>query len=246
MSQTTLPAQQATPQSSPEAAFLAIDRLRLGYDTPQGLREIVRDFSLQLPRGQIACLIGASGCGKSTILRAIAGFEPLRDGSIHLNGRPLSSPSLSVPPEQRQVGMMFQDYALFPHLNVFHNIAFGLRALGRAQRQARVAEMLELVGLRQAAKAWPHELSGGQQQRVALARALAPSPALLLLDEPFSNLDTELREHLAHEVRDILRQGQHTAILVTHNKQEARIMANRVGLLTSGQAVQWRSPDSLG
>ena len=245
MSQTTLPATQATPQTSPEAAFLGIDRLRLGYDTPQGLREIVRDFSLQLPRGQIACLIGASGCGKSTILRAIAGFEPLREGSIHLGGKLLSSPAQSVPPEQRQVGMMFQDYALFPHLNVFHNIAFGLRTLGRAQRQARVAEMLELVGLPQAAKAWPHELSGGQQQRVALARALAPSPALLLLDEPFSNLDTELREHLAHEVRDILRQGQHTAILVTHNKQEARIMANRVGLLTSGQAVQWRSPEEL-
>lgn len=226
---------------SETTAFLEIGGLRLGYETPQGLREIVRDFSLQLGRGEIACLLGASGCGKSTILRAIAGFEPLRAGYIRLGQVMLSEPGKSLPPERRQVGMMFQDYALFPHLSVQQNIAFGLRHLTKSAREARVAEMLELVGLGAAAKSWPHELSGGQQQRVALARALAPAPQILLLDEPFSNLDTDLRERLAQEVRDILRQNGHTAIMVTHSKKEAQIMANCIGIFTdgAGSAVQW-------
>ncbi|MDO4706693.1 MAG: ABC transporter ATP-binding protein [Comamonadaceae bacterium] len=226
-------------------AFLDLHALRLGYDTPQGLREIVCDFSLQLARGEIACLLGPSGCGKSTILRAIAGFEPLRSGHIRLQDVELSSPRRTLAPEKRRVGMMFQDYALFPHLNVWHNVAFGLRALGRAQRHKRVQEMLELVGLPQSAKAWPHELSGGQQQRVALARALAPAPELLLLDEPFSNLDTDLRERLAQEVRDILQRMGHTAILVTHNKNEARIMASKVCILTPGQPTQYLAAADL-
>src|SRR5690606_16812859 len=145
---------------------------------------------------EVGCLLGPSGCGKTTVLRAIAGFEPLQAGSVSLDCRPLSSPALALPPEQRGIGMMFQDYALFPHLDVARNVGFGLARRPRREREARVAEVLELVGLHDRADAWPHELSGGQQQRVALARALAPSPSLLLLDEPFSNLDIDTREHL--------------------------------------------------
>ncbi|MDH5857001.1 ABC transporter ATP-binding protein [Lampropedia aestuarii] len=222
-----------------QATFLELEQISLGYDSRQGLRMVVRDFSLQLPRGQTACLLGPSGCGKSSILRAIAGFEPLRSGSIQLNGNLLSRQGYALAPERRNVGMMFQDYALFPHLNVLHNIGFGLGQLGRAERQARSLQMLELVGLREAQHAWPHELSGGQQQRIALARALAPEPALLLLDEPFSNLDTDLRERLAQEVKDILQQTGQTAILVTHNHREADIMGHRIGRMQPGQAVAW-------
>lgn len=219
--------------------FLELEHIGLGYESRQGLRMVVQDFSLQLPRGQTACLLGPSGCGKSSILRAIAGFEPLRSGSIQLGGHLLSRQGYALAPERRHVGMMFQDYALFPHLNVLHNIGFGLGQLSRAERQARSLQMLELVGLREAQHAWPHELSGGQQQRIALARALAPEPALLLLDEPFSNLDSDLRERLAQEVKDILQQTGQTAILVTHNHREAEIMGHRIGRMQPGQAVVW-------
>lgn len=221
------------------APFLDLDDISLGYDTRGGLRMVVTDFSLHLARGRTACLLGPSGCGKSSILRAIAGFEPLRSGSIALGGIALSRPGFALPPERRQVGMMFQDYALFPHLNVQGNIAFGLGHLSRAERQQRALQMLDLVGLREALNAWPHELSGGQQQRIALARALAPQPALLLLDEPFSNLDTHLRERLAQEVKDILQHTGQTAILVTHNHREAEIMGHHIGTMQPGQPVEW-------
>lgn len=224
------------------AAYLELDQLALGYPSAQGLRMVVQDFSLHLERGRTACLLGPSGCGKSSILRAIAGFEPLRSGSIRLGGIALSHTGFAMPPEHRQVGMMFQDYALFPHLNVQQNIAFGLSKYSRAQRQQRTEQMLELVGLREALKAWPHELSGGQQQRIALARALAPEPALLLLDEPFSNLDTNLRERLAQEVRDILQATGQTAILVTHNHREADIMGHYIGTMQPGEGVRWSHP----
>ncbi len=227
------------------ATLLDIDKLRLAYDTPHGLRQVVDGFQLQLERGHIGCLLGASGCGKSTVLRAIAGFEPVRAGQIALDGRVISSPSVQVAPELRRVGLMFQDYALFPHLNVERNVGFGLRRLDAATRAARVSEMLEMVGLLQAAQSYPHELSGGQQQRVALARALAPSPELLLLDEPFSNLDVDTREHLAFEVRDILRSTGHTAILVTHNQAEAFAIADRIGVMSEGRILQWDSPYRL-
>lgn len=223
--------------------FLELEQVSLGYTTAQGLRMVVQDFRLQLQRGQTACLLGPSGCGKSSILRAIAGFEPLRSGRIRLGDVMLSRPGYAMPPEHRHVGMMFQDYALFPHLNVQQNIAFGLRQHSRAQRQQRTLHMLELVGLREALNAWPHELSGGQQQRIALARALAPEPALLLLDEPFSNLDTELRERLAQEVRDILQATSQTAILVTHNHREADIMGHCVGTLQPGAGATWHHPE---
>ena len=227
------------------STLLALEKVLLAYDMPDGTHEVVRDFSLNLERGDIGCLLGASGCGKSTVLRAIAGFEPVRSGSISLDGVMISSPSKLVAPELRRVGMMFQDYALFPHLTAAQNVAFGLRRQDKATQRARVAEMLELVALADAGDSYPHELSGGQQQRIALARALAPAPELLLLDEPFSNLDVDTREHLAFEVRDILRSTGHTAILVTHNQAEAFAIADRIGIMSAGTIRQWDSPHNL-
>lgn len=225
--------------------FLELDHISLAYDTPEGVVPVVNDLSLNLRRGHIGCLLGASGCGKTTVLRAIAGFEPLRKGAIRLGGRCLCSPEAAMEPQERQVGMMFQDYALFPHLNVEGNVGFGLRRWDKARRQARVNEMLELVGLSDARHRFPHELSGGQQQRVALARALAPEPELLLLDEPFSNLDVDTRERLAFEVRDILKKTGHTALLVTHNQAEAFAIADRIGIMSQGNIVQWDTPYAL-
>ncbi|OZI74948.1 ABC transporter ATP-binding protein [Bordetella genomosp. 12] len=227
------------------ADLLQLEHLALGYDTPQGIKRVVDDLSLTLPAGQIGCLLGESGCGKTTVLRAIAGFEPLRAGRILLGGQVLSSRGEQVVPEKRNVGMMFQDYALFPHLTVGQNVAFGLRRLAKAQQLARVDEMLSLVGLAHAAQSYPHEISGGQQQRVALARALAPSPGLLLLDEPFSNLDVDTRERLAFEVRDILKATGNTAILVTHNQAEAFAIADRIGIMQQGRIAQWDTPYHL-
>ncbi|MGS0893377.1 ABC transporter ATP-binding protein [Burkholderia stagnalis] len=225
--------------------LLELDALCVAYDTPQGCRPVVDGLSLALPRGEIGCLLGASGCGKTTVLRAIAGFEPVRMGRIVLDGTPVAAPALDVPPERRRVGMMFQDYALFPHLSTADNVAFGLRRLPRAERRTRVAEMLDLVGLAESGDAYPHELSGGQQQRVALARALAPSPELLLLDEPFSNLDVNTRERLAFELRDILKRTGHTALLVTHNQAEAFAIADRIGVMRHGRLAQWDTPYRL-
>src|SRR5690606_29069503 len=195
-----------------QAPMLELRGIRVAYPAPGGPRVVVDGLSLALGRGAIGCLLGPSGCGKTTVLRAIAGFEPVQAGSVVLDGAVLSSPGTTVPPERRGIGMMFQDYALFPHLDVAGNVGFGLSRRSRRGRAARVAEVLALVGLSDRADAWPHELSGGQQQRVALARALAPSPSLLLLDEPFSNLDVDTREHLAAELRTILRATGTTAL----------------------------------
>src|SRR6185295_10817415 len=164
---------------------------------------VVRGVSFALEHGAIGCLLGPSGCGKTTVLRCIAGFEPVREGTIRLAGELVSSPSVLVPPERRRVGMVFQDYALFPHLTVAENIGFGLRS--HASPAARIGELARLVGLSAELGKYPHEISGGQQQRVALARALAPAPELLLLDEPFSSLDVELRERLSLELREIIK-----------------------------------------
>lgn len=226
-------------------AFLELQDISVVYPCPEENLCVINRLSLQLAQGEIGCLLGASGCGKTTILRAIAGFEPLRSGEIWLAGRKLSSTSQQIAPEQREVGMMFQDYALFPHLSVERNVGFGLRRQTKAERERRVDEMLELVGLQAERKRYPHELSGGQQQRVALARALAPSPSLLLLDEPFSNLDVDTRERLAFEVRDIFKQAGLTAILVTHNQAEAFAIADRIGVMEHGQVVQWGTPREL-
>ena len=218
---------------------LQIQDLRLAYDGAQKTVTVVDGFSLSLAAGSIGCLLGPSGCGKTTVLRAIAGFEPARAGRIQLGETVLSGPGIHLPPEKRRVGMMFQEYALFPHLTAAQNVAFGLRRLPRGEQQRRVAELLTLVGLADAGARHPHELSGGQQQRIALARALAPSPALLLFDEPFSNLDGVMRERLSNEVRKILKQARQTALLVTHNHAEAQTMADRIGLMDRGRLVRW-------
>ena len=215
--------------------LLELDRVGVSYGTHNAVQEV--SFSLQ--RGQIGCLLGPSGCGKTTVLRAVAGFEALRQGQIRLEGSVISRPGATLPPEERRIGMVFQDYALFPHLSVAANIGFGLSRMARIARQARVAELLALTGLDANASRFPHELSGGQQQRVALARALAPRPELLLLDEPFSNLDTELRERLSLELREILRAADTTAILVTHDQHEAFAIADVIGLMNRGRIEQW-------
>jgi iron(III) transport system ATP-binding protein len=209
-----------------------------------GAYQVVRDLSFSLPRGAIGCLLGPSGCGKTTVLRCIAGFEAAQRGTIHIGGREVSAPGAMLAPEKRRIGMVFQDYALFPHLSVRGNIVFGLRGPG-AERNARVAELAALVGLTAALDKYPHEISGGQQQRVALARALAPRPDLLLLDEPFSNLDTELRERLSAEVREIIKASGATAVLVTHDQQEAFAVADEIGVLHEGRIQQWDTAYNL-
>jgi iron(III) transport system ATP-binding protein len=222
-------------------ALVAIQGIEQSY----GANRVLNGLSFALRRGEIGCLLGASGCGKTTVLRCIAGFEPVAAGEIWLNGILVSRKNYSLPTEQRRIGMVFQDYALFPHLDVSANIAFGLHGLNKPQRELRVAELLEIVGLAHAGATFPHELSGGQQQRVALARALAPQPELLLLDEPFSNLDVELRERLSLEVRDILKQQNATAILVTHDQHEAFNIADVVGIMARGALEQWDAPYTL-
>ena len=199
----------------------------------------VGQVSFSLQAGEIGVLIGPSGCGKTTLLRAVAGLERANAGSIRLAGDMVSSPQLHLPAESRRIGMVFQDYALFPHLDVARNVGFGLTHLAPAERSARVKESLALVGLTQSGHLHPHQLSGGQQQRVALARALAPKPRLLLLDEPFSNLDVDLRERLAHEVRGILKAAGATALFVTHDQLEAFAIGDRIGVMHEGHLQQW-------
>jgi len=210
-----------------------------------GRKTVLNDISFQLTPGQIGCLLGPSGCGKTTALRLIAGFEKLDRGEIRIHGETVARAGWSLAPEKRQVGLVFQDYALFPHLSVATNVAFGLSGLGNDARIPRVRQMLKLVGLSREAGAWPHQLSGGQQQRVALARALAPKPRLLLLDEPFSNLDVDLREKLSLEVRDILKHEGITALLVTHDQHEAFAMADAIGVMNAGVIQQWGPPYTL-
>jgi iron(III) transport system ATP-binding protein len=222
-------------------ALLQVRAIRQAYDEVAVLREL----TLTLERGHIACLLGSSGCGKTTVLRCIAGFEQLAAGEIRLNGEVVSRPGMLVPPERRRIGMVFQDYALFPHRTVAGNVGFGLHGMARSARDTRVAELLEVVGLADVGGKYPHELSGGQQQRVALARALAPRPELLLLDEPFSNLDVELRERLSGEVRSILKQQSMTALLVTHDQHEAFSIADEIGIMRAGTIQQWDNPYNL-
>ncbi|MDP3170201.1 MAG: ABC transporter ATP-binding protein [Polaromonas sp.] len=217
--------------------FLDLSKLVVHYAGQP--RAAVNGVSLGLRVGEIGVLIGPSGCGKTTLLRAVAGLERVQAGSILLDRETVSSAGVHVPAEQRRIGMVFQDYALFPHLDVGHNVAFGLSQLRPVERQQRIAEVLNLVGLGEAQRRYPHALSGGQQQRVALARALAPRPRLLLLDEPFSNLDVDLRERLAHEVRAILKQAGATALMVTHDQLEAFAIGDRIGVMHEGELHQW-------
>ena len=228
----------ADPLSLP---LLAVRDLRHAY----GSNEVIRGLSLSLAKGTIGCLLGASGCGKTTVLRCIAGFEPVQAGEIWLNGQLVSRRGVRTPTEARRVGMVFQDYALFPHLTIAENIGFGLREGDRAARARCVDETLETVRLGGLRDKYPDELSGGQQQRIALARALAPRPDLLLLDEPFSNLDVEFRTQLSVEVREILKLQNTTAILVTHDQHEAFNLADEIGIMHDGAIEQWDTPYRL-
>lgn len=220
--------------------FLSLESVAVRYARAAG-RAAVQGVSLGLNPGQIGVLIGPSGCGKTSLLRAVAGLERCAGGRVVMDGQALSDTAagVHVAPEKRRIGMVFQDFALFPHLSVAENVAFGIGGLSRTERAARVQELLELVGLDHAAQRAPHQLSGGQQQRVALARALAPRPRLLLLDEPFSSLDVDLRERLAHEVRAILKESGTTALLVTHDQLEAFAMGDIIGVMDHGRLEQW-------
>lgn len=208
-------------------------------------QKIIKHLSFELEKGEIGCLLGPSGCGKTTVLRCIAGFESISSGEIMVNGKIVCNADFNLPPEQRKIGMVFQDYALFPHLTVSANIGFGLQQYTKAERAYRVNELITTVGLVAVSDRYPHELSGGQQQRVALARALAPKPDLLLLDEPFSNLDISLRERLSIEVRDILKDQHTTAVLVTHDQTEAFSVADVIGVMHQGEIMQWDTAYNL-
>lgn len=214
---------------------LEVTSASVGY----GRQAVLKDVSFVLEGGDIGCLLGPSAAGKTTLLRAIAGFEPLLGGSIRADGHVLSGEGVQVPAQCRQIGMVFQDHALLPHLSVLDNVRFGLFREPRKQADQRALAMLELVGLEGTAKRQPHELSGGQQQRVALARALAPKPRLILLDEPFSSLDPDLRERLALDVRKALKHEGIGALLVTHSQIEAFAMADCIGVIGQGGLQQW-------
>ena len=210
-----------------------------------GRHTVVDGVNFRLASGQIACLLGPSGCGKTTLLRCIAGFEEIAAGEIRVRGEVVSVAGRRLPPEKRRIGMVFQDYALFPHLTVEQNVAFGLDRKLPDEAHLRVRQLLATVGLHGQGDKFPHELSGGQQQRVALARALAPRPELILLDEPFSNLDVGLRERLSLEVREILKREGSTAVMVTHDQHEAFAMADEIGIMYEGRIQQWDVPYNL-
>lgn len=208
-------------------------------------RPAISGISFKAYQGDILCVLGPSGCGKTTTLRVIAGFEPVTQGEVSLGGRVVSAPGYLVAAEERRVGMVFQEYALFPHLRVAENIAFGLHGLPRDERQAQVQRMLAMMELADLERRYPHELSGGQQQRVALARALAQNPLILLLDEPFSNLDPDMAGKMRQDLHDLLKLTKTTAILVTHDHEEAFAMADRVAVLNEGHLEQIDSPETI-
>jgi iron(III) transport system ATP-binding protein len=207
--------------------------------------QAVRDVTLEIERGELLAVLGPSGCGKTTLLRTIAGFERPDAGSVLVGDELMAGPDGFVPPERRRIGMVFQDYALFPHLTVRANVAFGLAPRARDERERLTRRTLELVGLQHKTDRYPHELSGGERQRVALARALAPEPALVLLDEPFSSLDAGLRAGLRREVELILRDAEATALLVTHDQEEALSLADRLAVMREGRIVQVGAPEEV-
>jgi iron(III) transport system ATP-binding protein len=210
-----------------------------------GLRTVVDKIDLSIRAGEVHCLVGPSGCGKTTTLRLIAGLERVQQGRISIGGRCVAEPGFAVPPEERRVGLMFQDFALFPHLRVADNVAFGLRGRGRPEAKARVTKWLARVNMTEHARSWPATLSGGEQQRVALARALAPDPDLMLLDEAFSALDTSLRAAVRDETLGVLREGGTPTLLVTHDAEEAIRVGDRIHAMLEGRIVQSGTPSEL-
>jgi iron(III) transport system ATP-binding protein len=222
-------------------AMVVLDHVTVRFDATVALDGV----SLEVRSGEIACLLGPSGSGKSTLLRVVAGIQQIERGRVILDGVPVAAPGTFLEPERRRVGMVFQDYALFPHLTVEANVAFGLRSEQRAGTARRVHELLERVGLSRYARSYPHVLSGGERQRVALARALAPRPRVLLMDEPFSSLDAGLRERVRRETLDLVRDTHTTTIIVTHDATEAVRTADRIALLRSGRLLQCATPEEL-
>jgi len=220
---------------------LQINQIKTTYQNTT----ILENLSLHLKAGEIGCLLGPSGCGKTTLLRSIAGLQPIAQGEIRLGEQVVSSSQTHMAIESRKVGMVFQDYALFPHMTIADNIRFGIEHFTKKEQQERITSLLELVDLSGKEKRYPHELSGGQQQRVALARALAGKPQILLMDEPFSGLDVELRESLARQVRCILKAEGITALMVTHNQNEAFAIADSVGVMKEGDLLQWDTSYNL-
>ncbi|HEY6262167.1 MAG TPA: ABC transporter ATP-binding protein [Nitrospiraceae bacterium] len=244
-STTPIPSLKPTFQGNlfpPVSSILELRAVSCAYEIG---RPAVQGISFVAREGEILCLLGPSGCGKTTILRAIAGFEPVRSGQLFLSGQLMSSPDVMIPTENRRVGMVFQEYALFPHLRVQDNISFGLRHLPRNERTSRIQEMLQLTGLEGFERRYPHELSGGQQQRVALARALVQDPVVLLLDEPFSNLDPDMAGRMRQDLHDLLRRTKTTTVLVTHDHDEAFAMADRVAVLNQGCLEQFDTPEMM-
>jgi iron(III) transport system ATP-binding protein len=217
--------------------ILELDSINFGYTKDSFLN----DISFSVNTGEIACLLGPSGCGKSTLLRLIAGFEQAKSGKITINNTPVSGPKINIIPQQRNIGMLFQDLALFPHMTVIDNIKYGMRN----NNSNRVNDLLALCRINDLSKRYPHELSGGQKQRVALARAMAPKPQLILLDEPFSSLDQDLKNELIHEVKGLLLKDNSTALWVTHSLEESCAVADHVGLILNGELLQWSSPYDL-
>lgn len=220
---------------------LSLDKVSHTY----GAKRALSDVSLSIAPGEIVCLVGPSGCGKSTLLRLAAGLETIQEGSVAIAGQTIAQPGSSLPPERRGIGLVFQDYALFPHLNVLDNVRFGLNRLPAVERDERAMAALEQVGMEGFVRAFPHALSGGQQQRVALARAMAPRPSVLLLDEPFSGLDTRLRESVRDETLHVLKRSGAATMIVTHDPEEAMFLADRIALLRDGRLVQVGSPTAL-
>ncbi|WP_410764423.1 ABC transporter ATP-binding protein [Haloferax sp. DFSO60] len=230
-----------TPDSGASANVLELDGISKSY----GSESVIDDLSISVRDGEILTLLGPSGCGKTTTLRLIAGLDRPNGGEIRLNGTPVSGNGAFVAPEERGVGVVFQEFALFPHLTAAENIAFGLKELSETERDERVQSLLELVGLETQGESYPDELSGGQQQRVALARSLAPEPDILLLDEPFSNLDVDLRVQMREEVRRILKEAGVTAISVTHDQEEAMSISDRVAVMNDGNLEQIGEPEQV-
>lgn len=223
--------------------FIQIRNLAFRYKTSK--EDVIKDFSIDIHKGEVVSILGESGSGKSTILRIISGLEIPTNGEIKINEKTLVDNNTFLQPEARGVGMVFQDYALFPHMTVSQNIKFGLKKMSKKEKDVRLSKVLELVNLEEFKERYPYELSGGQQQRVALARALAPKPSVILLDEPFSNLDSNLKNKIRTELKSILKETGITSVFVTHDKEDAISIANRVIILNDGEMIKYGDPREI-